>query len=133
MKSCRIWYSGHGCRDWFRCKNGAHPRFVWKDPFTKQHHGRDQHHPGGWYDLLQANFCRTNLRHPSTNGHEWIQCCREEVVNDRTGCHRLHMCTQFTPGSFLHEDNRWYMPFSWMSSLDPSYKLCLTKDDRYDW
>ncbi len=53
----------------------------------------------------------------------------------RSGCHRLHQCTPYSRGSFLHEDGHWYMPYSWMRFYDWFYREAYERgtDDKFYW
>ena len=136
---CHVWYQGYGCRDWLLCDHGTHPRFVWKKEYNDSAHGGHGNTvqiPAGYHDLLDGNFCRKNLRHPSAKFCRWDQCCRDDIDdrNSKSGCHRLHQCTPYSKGSFLHENGRWYMPYSWMSSLDEDYrKAAHNEAEKYAW
>ena len=79
---CHVWYQGYGCRDWLLCDNGAHPRFVWKPAYNDTAHGAHgttSQIPAGYHDLLDGNFCRRSLRHPSSKFCRYDQCCRDEI------------------------------------------------------
>ncbi len=134
---CSVWYAGHGCRDWLACKNGTHPRFVWKGGYRDTVRGMAVTVPAGWHDLLNMSFCRKNLRSPSTRLKPSDRCCRDDMdENDvRSGCHRLHQCTPYSRGSFLHEDGHWYMPYSWMRFYDWFYREAYDRgtDDKFYW